>query len=199
MNVAAKGLVALAFLGLVTGYGCFGPPGISACGNATGFAPAMLEAVEHCPQAAERLGTPVHFGLIGVGCGNYEAGGDSGDGNAWGDIPVGGTRESASLDYAMSKGGNVWTSSKLVLTFSDGAKLDVHACAASFEAAKGEEALGTILQRACDEGQAAQCEALAARLESKNKPDEAKAFHQKACNLGLAAACATSGGVEPQK
>lgn len=198
MNNALKGLGVLGFVALITGYGCFGPPGTVACGNATGFAPAILESVEHCPQAIEKLGTPVSFGMLGVGCGNYEAGGDSaGEGVAYGDgLPVRGAKGSATADYSISKGGGVWTPSKLVLTFSDGSKLDIGACSASYQAARGDEAIGATLQKQCDEGLAATCEALALRLESKGKTAEAKEMKAKACKLGLSSACA---GVEPQK
>ncbi|MFT3707659.1 MAG: hypothetical protein QM817_08325 [Archangium sp.] len=187
---ALQGVAAVVLFCLVTGYGCFGPPGISACGSATGYGPAMLEVVEHCPQASERLGAPLHFGMLGVGCGNYESGGDTGgDGHAWGNVPVAGAKETGSLDFDVSKSGSVWTSDKLVLTFADGAKLDVHACASSFEAKKGDEALNNILVKACDDGVAASCEGLAATLEAKGDAAGAQAAHQKACKLGLASAC----------
>lgn len=180
----------LAVFGLVFGYGCFGPPGTVACGSATGFGPAMLSSIEHCPAALEKLGAPIGFGMIGVSCGNYEAGGDAGDGNAWGDgLPIAGKKSEARLAYVMSKGGGVWSPSKLVLSFGDGSKLDVRACSSSYQAAQGDEALHNILVKGCDEGVAATCEGLAATLEAKGDAAGAKAAREKACQLGLASAC----------
>lgn len=189
MNPVLKGGAALAFFALVTGYGCFGPPGMVACGSATGFGPAMLESIEHCPQAVEKLGSPVSFGMIGVGCGNYEAGGDVGEGYATGDLPITGPRGSAMADYVMHKGGGVWTPGKLVLSFGGSDKLDVSACSASFQAERQDAAVDTILEKSCTEGMAAQCEAWAVRLESKGKAEEAKSARATACKLGLASSC----------
>lgn len=187
-------VVIFATFAFVFGYGCFGPPGAAACGSATGFGPAMLSSIDHCPAAVEKLGTPVHFGALGAGCSNYESGGEAGEGNAWGDgMPVVGEKGSASLSYFMSKSGGVWMPSKLVLTFSDGAMLDIAACTASFQAARGDEGLGVTLQNRCDEGVAATCEALAVWLETKGRADDAAAARRKACTLGLASSCRDGG------
>lgn len=175
---------------LGAGYSCFGPPALIACGQVTGYGPAMLQSVEVCPAAVAKLGSPVRFAFVGGGCGNYEAGQEAGEGQAYGSFRVEGPTSHASLEYILSKGGGVWQSSKLVLTFPDGAKLDVKACTQSLEQQRGEDATLRLLQRQCDEGQAAVCVALGRWLAAHGDPAGAAKANQQACALGLASACA---------
>lgn len=188
---SARALVAFAvFSALVTGYGCFGPIGTAACADGTGFGPAMFESINACPAAVEKLGSPARFGMLGIGCGNWEKGGDSGEGYATGDMPVVGPQGSASLDYTMSKGGGVWQASVLVLTFPDGSKLDVKACTAGLEQKRGAEGINNLLTRGCEDGRAEMCASLSAMLEAQGDEAAAAAAKQQACKLGLASACA---------
>ena len=183
-------VVSLAVFVFIFGYGCFGPPGTAACGSATGFGPVILTSIEHCPAAVEKLGSPVHFGVLGIGCSNYASGQEAGEGSAWGDgMPIVGAKGAASLSYNLGKGGGVWLPSKLVLTFGDGSMLDVAACTAAFQAERSAEGMVTLLRTQCAEGQAATCEALAVWLESKGRVSEAGEARAKACTLGLAASC----------
>lgn len=175
---------------LGAGYSCLGPPGLIACGQVTGYGPAMLQSVEACPAAVAKLGRPVRFAFVGGGCGNYQAGEEAGEGQANGTFRVEGPASHASLEYLLSKGGGVWQSSKLVLTFPDGAKLDVKACTQSLEQQRGEDATRTLLERQCAEGQAAVCQALAQWLSLHGDAAGAAKAKQQACALGLASACA---------
>jgi hypothetical protein len=87
-------LVAAAFLA----------PGRSACGNATGFAPAMLENISACTPAVERLGTPLEFDLIRGGLGgNFLSGQEAGEGHAHGDLAVTGPKGRARIDDELHK------------------------------------------------------------------------------------------------
>lgn len=182
-------IVGLVLVSLITGYGCFGPPGLAACGSATGYGPAMLESIAQCPAAVEKLGAPVTFSMFGTGCGNYESGGDVGDGLAHGDLPVAGSLGRANLDYSMSKGGGQWLASVLVLTFSDGSKLDVKACTASLEEKKGAEGMSNVLNAQCEQGQAAMCHALGLMHQARGDFASANEALAKACKLGLASDC----------
>jgi hypothetical protein len=183
-------VVATAVLVIAAGYGCLGPPGTIACGQATGFGPAMLESVNACPAATLRLGAPVRFSLVGAGCSNYEAGREAGDGLAYGTLRIEGSTGHASLQYQLSKGGGQWRSSVLVLTFADGTKLDVKACTQSLEQQRGQRASEKLLEAGCAQGQASVCEALG--LWRKTQGDEAGAAEarRRACELGLSSACA---------
>jgi hypothetical protein len=188
-------IVGLAVFAFVFGYGCFGPPGTAACGSATGFAPAILSSIEHCPAAVEKLGSTVHFGVLGLGCSNYASGEEAGEGNAWGDgMPVFGERGSASLSYNLSKGGGVWMPAKMVLTFDDGSMLDVAACTAAFQAERSAEGMVTLLKSQCAEGQALMCESLAVWFDSKGRANDAAEARSKACALGLASSCRGDAG-----
>jgi hypothetical protein len=184
-----KILAGLVLVALITGYGCFGPIGTAACASGVGFGPAMFESIDACPAAVEKLGAPTRFGMLGLGCGNWEKGGDSGEGYAAGDMPVEGPKGSASLDYTMSKGGGVWHASVLVLTFPDGSKLDVKACTAGLEQQRGAQGLNNLLTQGCDEGRADLCLSLSMTLSAQGDEAGAKAAKQKACKLGLASAC----------
>ncbi|MDX2015991.1 MAG: hypothetical protein SFW67_37700 [Myxococcaceae bacterium] len=176
-------LVVLAFLA----------PGRLACGNATGFAPAMLELISACDAATARLGTPVDFHPLkgGVG-GNYLSGEEAGEGYAHGDLVVRGSKGQAAVDYVMQKGLGVWSPSVLRLTFDDGAKLDVKACAAAEIQRRGQGAMTATLERLCAEGQADQCVALAQLRGGAGDVEGAAKARAQACALGLANACADS-------
>ena len=53
----------------------FAAPGRLSCGEVTGYTPAMLELIEACAPARERLGSPLHFSILGGGLGgNYKSG-----------------------------------------------------------------------------------------------------------------------------
>ena len=190
MRAGRLPLILVPFFLLVTGYGCFGPIGTAACGGSVGFGPALLESVNACPQATEKLGTPVSFSPLGLTFGNYESGGDVGEGIAYGDIPVTGPKGRAIADYMLSKSGGVWSSSKLVLTFADASKLDVKACTRGLEAERGKQASDRLLTQGCDEGRADLCLALSLTLQARNELERAKAMRAKACQLGLQSACA---------
>lgn len=183
-------LVGTLLVSVGAGYTCFGAPGMIACGQATGYSPAMLESVGACPAAVEKLGAPVRYGFVGGGCGNYEAGAEGGDGHAWGSLPVQGPKQSASLEYDVSKSGGSWHSSILVLTFPDGSKLDVKACTQPLEQERGDDAMRKILEQQCAQGQAAMCQALGLWLTSHGDAAGAAKANQQACALGLASACA---------
>lgn len=183
-------LLVTAVFVLAAGYACLGPPGLIACGQATGYGPSMLESLEACPAAVAKLGKPVHYGLVPTGCGNYEAGSEGGDGHAWGALRVEGPTSHASLEYDVSKSGGSWHSSVLVLSFPDGTKLDVKACTQPLEQQRGNDAMLKILEQQCQQGQAAMCEALAAWLSAHGDAAGAAKAKQQACALGLTSACA---------
>ena len=83
--------------------------------------------------------------------------------------------------------------SKMVLTFSDGSMLDIAACTTSFQAARGDEALGAVMQRRCDEGIAESCVVLGMWLQDKGRARESAAASRRACTLGLASSCPDGG------
>lgn len=176
-------VVALAFLA----------PGRLACGNATGFTPAMIELISACEPALGRLGTPVDFHPLkgGVG-GNYRSGREAGEGYAHGDLVVRGPQGQAVVDYVMQKGLGVWSPSVLRLTFDDGTKLDVKACAASEIQRRGQGALNAALERRCAEGEADQCLVLAQFRGATGDVEEAAKARAQACALGLTSACTDS-------
>jgi hypothetical protein len=182
-------LLVTAGLVVAAGYGCFGPPGLSACGQVTGYGPAILESVGHCPAATARLGAPVRFGLLGAGCGNYESGQEAGDGLAQGTLPVEGPSGRASVEYVLSKSGSTWQSSVLVLTFADGAKVDVKACTQSLEQQRGETATSQLLEKGCAAGRADLCHALSEWHRARGDSPAATAAKQRACELGLQSDC----------
>ncbi|MEW6429864.1 MAG: hypothetical protein AB1730_00025 [Myxococcota bacterium] len=167
-----------------------GPPGIIACGEATGYGPAILELVEGCPAAVAKLGKPVQFSLVPAGCSNYASGRLHGEGSAWGTLRVEGPTGEATLEYDMSKFGGSWRSSVLVLTFPDGAKLDVKACTQPLEQRRAEDAMRNLLEQQCQQGQAAMCDALSVWLSEQGDAEGAAKAKQQACALGLTSACA---------
>lgn len=183
-------LVVTLLVSVGAGYTCFGAPGMIACGQATGYAPSMLESVGACAAAVDKLGAPVRYAFVGGGCGNYEAGAEGGDGHAWGSLRVEGPKSHASLEYDVSKSGGRWHASMLVLTFPDGAKLDVQACTQGLEQQRSDEAMRKILEQQCQQGQAARCQALGAWLAAHGDAAGAAQANQQACTLGLASACA---------
>jgi hypothetical protein len=183
-------IIALAIFGLLlAGYGCFGPVGTAFWADAVGFGPALFESIAACPAAVEKLGSPVRFGRTGVGCGNWEKGGDSGEGVASGGMPLTGPQGSARVDYTMTLGGGVWRAVVLVLTLPDGSKLDVKACSAGLEQQRGVEGLNNLLTQACEDGRADMCLNLSLTLQAQGDEAGAKAAKNKACKLGLASAC----------
>ncbi|MCU0697196.1 MAG: hypothetical protein MUC96_11750 [Myxococcaceae bacterium] len=176
-------VVALAFLA----------PGRLACGNATGFTPAMLELVSACDTATTRLGTPLDFHPLRGGFGgNYQSGREAGEGYAHGELVMRGPKAQAAVDYVMQKGLGVWSPSVLRLTFDDGTKLDVKACAASEIQRRGQGALNAALERRCTEGQADQCLVLAQLRGATGDVEGAAKARAQACALGLSTACPDS-------
>jgi hypothetical protein len=187
----ALALVAtLTLLGLLLYGGC-GPPGQVGCGQVVGYGPAALEALQACPRVVERLGTPLRFKLVGRGMGNYASGPKQGGaGRAWGTLPVAGPASEASVAYDLSKGGGLWHLSTMVLTFADGQQIDVAACTAAREQARGAAAMDQLLVDTCERGIAAQCEALATVRAARGDVAGATAARAKACALGLTTSCA---------
>jgi hypothetical protein len=165
-------------------------PGRIACGNATGFGPAMLEIVSACAPAVDRMGTPLEFEPFGGGFGgNYMSGQEAGEGIAHGALVVAGPKGRARVDYEMQKGLGVWSPSVLRLTFDDDSRLDVKACAADAIAKRGQGALLATLERRCAEGQADQCLALGQVKGAVGDGEGAAKARQQACALGLSSAC----------
>jgi hypothetical protein len=168
----------------------FAAPGRLACGELTGFTPAILELTNACGPALERLGTPLSFSPVGGGLGgNYLSGQEAGEGIAYGALVVQGPKASARVDYQLSKGLGVWTPSVLLLSFDDGAKLDVKACAAERIQQRGAEATRSTLERRCMEGQAELCQALAQLRGAAGDVEGAAKARAQACALGLKSAC----------
>lgn len=180
----------LAFIGLLA-YGACGPPALVGCGRVTGYGPAALELLSACPQVVERLGEPVEFKLLALGRGNYASGPRAGgDGHAWGQLTVQGPKGAAALDYDLSKGGGAWHPRVLVLTWPDGAKLDVQACTQALQVERGAAAMRRLLSEACARGVASQCATLASVLAASGDEAGAAAARAQACQLGLQTACA---------
>ncbi len=173
-------LVALAFLA----------PGRIACGNATGYGPALLEIISACGPATDRLGAPLEFDPLRGGFGgNYMSGQEGGEGFTYGDLVVRGPKGRARVDYQLQKALGVWSPSVLRLTFEDDSRLDVKACAADAILKRGQGAMLATFERLCAEGQADQCLALAQVKGALGDVEGAAKARQQACALGLKPAC----------
>lgn len=168
----------------------FAAPGRLSCGELTGYTPAMLELIEACAPARERLGSPLHFSILGGGLGgNYESGGEVGEGFAYGRLEVKGSSGTASVEYQLSKSNGQWSPSVLVLTFPDEKKVDVKACTRELLEKRQTEAGLELFRAQCAAGRADLCLALAQMAKAKGNTDEAERFFRQACELGAAEAC----------
>ena len=188
MNRAIIGAPILLVAGLV-GF-IIGPPGRYACGQVVGFSPAMIELIGSCPEAAQRLGSGLSFSPFRGGFGgNYESGGDVGEGVAYGELGVSGSSGSATVEYQLSKGAGLWSPSVMVLTFEDGKKLDVKACTKALVEAKQSEAGQRLFIEQCEQGRADICLALSHIAQAKGDAAAATSWAKKACELGAHEAC----------
>lgn len=188
MNRAIIGAPILLLVGLVAFI--IGPPGRYACGQVVGFTPAMIELIGSCPEAAQRLGTGLSFSPFRGGFGgNYESGGDVGEGVAYGELGVSGSSGSANVEYQLSKGAGLWSPSVMVLTFDDGKKLDVKACTKELVEAKQAEAGQKLFVEQCEQGRADICLALSHIAQAKGDAAAATSWAKKACELGAREAC----------
>lgn len=188
MNKAIIGGPLLLVAGLVAFI--IGPPGRYACGQVVGFTPEMIDLIASCPDAAQRLGTGLSFSPFRGGFGgNYESGGDVGEGFAYGELVVSGTAGTANVEYQLSKGAGLWSPSVMVLTFDDGKKLDLKACTQSLVAARQAEAGQRLFIEQCEQGRADICLALSQLAQAKGDVAAATAWAKKACDLGARAAC----------
>ncbi len=71
-----------------------------------GFEDVTLRAIERCPLAVERLGTPVRESWLGLSCGNAETEGSFGHAS-W-DFPVAGPRGRGSVSVIVEQRGGPW-------------------------------------------------------------------------------------------
>lgn len=188
MNKAIIGAPLLLIAGMV-GF-IIGPPGRYACGQVVGFTPAMLELIGSCPDAAQRLGSGLSFSPFRGGFGgNYEAGGDVGEGFAYGELVVTGSAGRANVEYQLTKGAGLWSPSVMVLTFDDGKKLDVKACTQSLVTARQTDAGLKLFAQQCEQGRADICRALSQIAQAKGDVAGSEAWAKKACDLGAKDAC----------
>lgn len=168
----------------------FGAPGRLSCGAMTGYTPAMLELIEACPPARERLGSSLSFSMLGGGLGgNYESGAEAGEGFTYGRLEVKGSSGTGSVEYQLSKSNGQWSPSVLVLTFPDEKKVDVKACTRELLEKRQTEAGLALFRTQCAAGRADLCLALAQMAKAKGNTEEATRFFRQACELGAAEAC----------
>ncbi|MDP3500856.1 MAG: hypothetical protein Q8S33_11005 [Myxococcales bacterium] len=168
----------------------FAAPGRLSCGELTGYTPAMLELIEACAPARERLGSPLHFTILGGGLGgNYKSGREAGEGFAYGRLEVKGPSATASVEYQLSKQNGQWAPAVLVLTFPDEKKVDVKACTSELLAKRQSEAGLATFRAQCAAGQADMCLTLGHLAKASGNAEEATRFFRQACELGAAAAC----------
>ena len=175
----------IAFVALI-----FGAPGRLSCGELTGYTPAMLELIEACAPARERLGSPLGFSSFGGGLGgNYQSGEEAGEGLAYGRLEVKGSSGMGSVEYQLSKQNGQWVPSVLVLTFPDEKKIDVKACTRELLEKRQLEAGLATFRAQCAAGQADMCLTLARLAKASGNAEEATRFFRQACELGAAEAC----------
>jgi hypothetical protein len=178
-------LVAVGF-----GVAIFAAPGRLLAGALTGYTAAMLELIDACAPARERLGTPLGFSLLGGGFGgNYQAGDVGAEGLAFGRLEAKGPSGSGVVEYQLSKQNGQWVPLVLVLTVSDGTKVDIKACTREVVQQRQAESGLAFFRSQCAAGRADMCLAVGRLAQATGDTASAASFFRQACELGAAEAC----------